>query len=518
MTDPTPSAPIPQNDPDDEILTAFLDEELSDSEKAQTEKRLETEPRLRARLEKLRAAGRFLDSLETLPLNREMTADTMEILTGVVQKEIRAAEKRRRRQNLILFPLLFLGVVALFLGADLWYRRAYDREFSDEHNYPVFSHLDTLQAIGDLEFLKQLSELSDFGGSDSTGRQADGSAGDAAGEPKDERLGDFPPRPGSNDNEVLSQPGSRAGDNASVEIFLNKVRFYGLGHAERKAYRKLYHEITADPEKARLESTLVSFGDWFRHQISEADRYRFWSATKEERLAVVKEILREQKTRPLLENAHRNAASRQSPPFGSGRDSRPSRQYRFRLEDTLPEELRGESLDVGDEFRAFLKEHFKNEATEKQKPPRRRREVICGFIGEKGIDHFTEQLSDKGKEYIASQPDERKQVLIGLLIQIGLSAGEEEHFRGRRPFGRRGSPSRPNETPIGTWKTESTADLAETLRKLPEKTREELLALPADEMYSRLLLIHWGFESEAKGVRRGKTSLPSERGAPECDR
>ena len=38
--------------------------------------------------------------------------------------------------------------------------------------------------------------------------------------------------------------------------------------------------------------------------------------------------------------------------------------------------------------------------------------------------------------------------------------------------------------------SESTADLAETLRGLSEETREELLSLPDDELYEVLLQIH----------------------------
>ena len=125
MTDKIPEETVSRNNPDDELLTAFLDGELSEAEKTETEKRLEADPRLRARLERLRAVDDFLNRLELLPTDREMTANTMEILTGVVQKEIRAAEARRRR-----FQFLFLLVVVLAAaGAFSWEPACFDGVF-----------------------------------------------------------------------------------------------------------------------------------------------------------------------------------------------------------------------------------------------------------------------------------------------------------------------------------------------------------------------------------------------------
>ena len=39
---------------------------------------------------------------------------------------------------------------------------------------------------------------------------------------------------------------------------------------------------------------------------------------------------------------------------------------------------------------------------------------------------------------------------------------------------------------------ESTTELAKTLKSIPQDMRDALLALPAEEMYPQILMIHWG--------------------------
>lgn len=102
------------NDPDDELLTAFLDGELSNEEKERLEKRLAAEPELAERYQKLRFAGRLVESLAPAPVNDRLTASTMEMLSAVVQKEIAAAEKRRFRQTLLWLAIFFFAGLATF--------------------------------------------------------------------------------------------------------------------------------------------------------------------------------------------------------------------------------------------------------------------------------------------------------------------------------------------------------------------------------------------------------------------
>lgn len=475
---PTPpeNEPFPENDPDDELLTAFLDGELSDSEKAETEKRLDAEPHLKARLEKLRAAGRFLDSLEFVPFNREMNATTMEILTSVVQQEIKSAEKRRHRQNWIVYPLLLFLALGLFLLADSVFRARTANETLSDDDYPVFSALDELEAVQDLGFLRQLKEVPEFSDPETSGKTETAESGANGGS-------------GKNGTAERSES-SGSGENLSSELFLKKARFFSLSKKEREKYRTLRAEIGQAEDHEELERVLVRFGDWFWDKIYESERYRFWITPEDQRLDYVKQLLKKK-----VDDSDSFKTAYFTPGFGWHQH-----QMSTLLKKKLPEEVREEKLAVQDDFREFM-EHRPESSEQGDKPGAGRgfRKAVCDFIQEKGIDFFTGQLSDKGKEFITSLSDEQKNCVVRLLVMKSLfydsPDGQGRYFWGH-----------PALYPGGNgrfWKTEATAELAETLRELPEKTREELLNLPADEMYSQLLILHWG--GNLKPISHGKS-------------
>ena len=521
MTDQNLSEPIPENNPDDEILTAFLDGELPEAEKAKTEARLETEPQLRARLEKLRAAGHFLDLLETLQGSRDITGNTMEILTGVVQKEIHNARRRHRRLLLLFFPILLLGAVVLFFLADLGVQFYLKRNSAADRDYPVYSHLDALKAVQSLEFLKQLSGLPFFSGnadvpsvspsgteesppenepepapefsngndSGPRGRESRFRQG-----PPEERFGGPPPfPPGSAHSRFRSEDQIFA----SLEIVLQKAEYNSLAKSERKKHRELYSSIINDPESEVLEKTLVRFGNWFWYTLTETERGQFWAEPEESRLQLVRKFLSESRG-PSFPPPYAAARGFRS---GDPSDFPPPWQGRRRpnWKDALPEQLRHEKLDVRDEFHAFLKEHAEGEPEEHPRGFRRYSERVDQFIAEKGIGFFTAQLTEEGKKYIESQSEEEQSRLVRLLVQISLVSGKGE--------GRHAPPPEPRGGETSSLGTESTAELAETLQSLPQRLREELLSLPADEMYSRLLLLHRGSGKEPP-VRRWSPRVP----------
>ncbi|NNJ10445.1 hypothetical protein EKD04_008910 [Chloroflexales bacterium ZM16-3] len=62
-------------DSDIELLSAYIDDQLTEPERAELERRLGTEPRLRAELEDLRATAAVLRDLEPRPLPRSFTLD-----------------------------------------------------------------------------------------------------------------------------------------------------------------------------------------------------------------------------------------------------------------------------------------------------------------------------------------------------------------------------------------------------------------------------------------------------------
>ena len=189
---------------------------------------------------------------------------------------------------------------------------------------------------------------------------------------------------------------------------------------------------------------------------------------------------------------------------GSGRGRRRD------IKSVLPEELREENLGALD---GELLEFGKNIPADDpvRGLPDAKERILYRFIAERGVDSFTALLSDRGKSYVEPLPEEQKIRLIGLLILTGLyerlgpqspagprpAAGPPRDFENRRGSGETRPPRDfpPSERGF-FWRNETTSELAKTLRGLPERQRDELLRLPDDEMYARLLVLHWGIDPQ----------------------
>ncbi len=104
-------------DPDDELLTAFIDGEMSEEEKKKVEKRLAEDPDFARRFQKLQFAGHVVESLAPVTGDQRLTASTMSLLSDLIQKEIERVEKRRLRRTLLILSAFFIaGFIAFAAG------------------------------------------------------------------------------------------------------------------------------------------------------------------------------------------------------------------------------------------------------------------------------------------------------------------------------------------------------------------------------------------------------------------
>ena len=482
MTEENLNGPDAAGASEDEQLTALIDGELSEAEKVEIEKRLAADPRLRARYEKLRAVDDFLGRLELPSVSPEMTTRTMELVTGVVQKELRAARRRARVGAILFFLLLAALSVGAFVAADRVFRGRL-KPSVDDRDYPVFSRLDALEAVGTLSFLRELQTLPAFAGEES------GPDGGFAppepprvGRPFSDRGPDggfAPPEPPRDGRPFPGRgPGAAplSAELSSDDLLLKKIRYTNLSRAERKKYRDFYDAVMAEPDAERLDRTLIRFGNWFRDRLTETERNRLRSEPESGRLAMVERLFRESAGRRFSGRPGGRRA-----PFAAPHPSRPPREWLTEMKNGLPEELREESLDVRDDLRAFTRRRFEEGRKDGAEPSRPDRRILDDFVEAQGFDYFADRLSDRAKEYLASRSDEEKARLVAQLIRLHFFSRVVE--RGPHPHG--GPDLR-----SASAGSESTADLAETLRNLPEEEREELLSLPDDEMYELLLNIH----------------------------
>ncbi len=112
MNDPSlPDSPAPTN-ADDETLVAYLDGELSETDTAQLEARLATEPALRERLHSLQRTWDLLDSLPEARTPEHFTRSTIEFAVRQVATESRA----RRSWWTRWLPLLLSAAATALTG------------------------------------------------------------------------------------------------------------------------------------------------------------------------------------------------------------------------------------------------------------------------------------------------------------------------------------------------------------------------------------------------------------------
>ncbi len=194
----------------------------------------------------------------------------------------------------------------------------------------------------------------------------------------------------------------------------------------------------------------------------------------------------------------------------------------------LPEELRKEDLSsLYSVFDQYIEERKKKaaQATKTAEPsgspsfnsgraPYRGgfRVLINDFIESRPMDVFLKELNPSARSYIEKLPEQERKKVIGLLFSFNLcsrrgpefSSPNNNHFNHQKRYYPEMTHPVPFENDFSRngffWMNESTGELAETLRKLPQEKQDELLSLPSDEMYAQLLILHWGFDP--KKVRK----------------
>ncbi|MDO5554260.1 MAG: hypothetical protein Q4G68_10910 [Planctomycetia bacterium] len=141
--------------------------------------------------------------------------------------------------------------------------------------------------------------------------------------------------------------------------------------------------------------------------------------------------------------------------------------------------------------------------------------MIEEYLDSHTDEEIIAKLSPGAQDFLKPLSEKERRCYLGLLLSIEFLQNERkvqelplppfEPKAGQKPFP--GHLRNPNSMSPGMvrsdpgsddagffWMTESTADLAATLRTLPAERQAELLSLPSDEMYARLLTIHWGFD------------------------
>ena len=164
MTEPT--AHPDETSEVDELLAAYLDNELSETERSLVETRLAKDDTFRQRLDELDRAWEMLDALPKADIDDEKFArTTVEMITVAASQEIQQYQQKRRRLVVLRNAGIAAGVLALVSTGYLltaWRLSRPDRVLVE--NLPVIESIDQYQYAGDIEFLEALKSEGLFTG------------------------------------------------------------------------------------------------------------------------------------------------------------------------------------------------------------------------------------------------------------------------------------------------------------------------------------------------------------------
>ncbi|HMP79124.1 MAG TPA: hypothetical protein PKD54_06710 [Pirellulaceae bacterium] len=154
----------------DELLTAYLDEELSVEERSSVEQRLSDDSAFRARLAELERAWNALDDLPRAAPSHSFTRSTVELAVAELSREIRLSQPRWKRWIPQMLSIVVLPIVVLWGAYAVTHsmRMAPYRQLVQELD--LIEHFEMYEKIDcDLEYLELLGTQGIFGGGNSDG-------------------------------------------------------------------------------------------------------------------------------------------------------------------------------------------------------------------------------------------------------------------------------------------------------------------------------------------------------------
>lgn len=296
---------LPEIDPVEEELVAYLDEELEPEHRTRVELRLAEDARYR---EKLRHMQKSWDMLDVLSRSEpdESFARTTVAMVALKAKEATEVQKESTQR----FSLLFYAGVAVTTVACLliaysvgsWLYSASDRQLVQD--LPLIERLDEYKSAESVAYLKSLEGL--FG---PQYRQAAADAESVAFVRQMAERGmfvpgggeDTEPASGGREHETLEERRSRL-EKMSPEqkqaIAEKQQRFAALPPEEQSGLRKLAKEIDADPDGAKLRLVLTNYHEWLK-TLGVKEQSQVTSSPPKERIAKIKQAQEHQASERL---------------------------------------------------------------------------------------------------------------------------------------------------------------------------------------------------------------------------
>ncbi|MDG2220640.1 MAG: hypothetical protein P8L85_04630 [Rubripirellula sp.] len=235
-------------DPDDELLVAYLDGELSRQDQAELEDRLMTDDDLRSRLQQLQTGWDLLDALPDPEPSLKLVESTLEmVVDDIVKRQPSRKSLRRFRYPVLIGLACVLGVGMVAAVASTIRRNHYRQqlndlamaEFLDAYSYGADLTL-MRQLTANAEWLNMVSAASEIG---DIAVMEIANVGETPLEQRDELIRNLPP-------EKVDQLNSRW------------ERFKRMDESKRDQMRQTAEAVAVQPDADTLLQTMRQYAIW----------------------------------------------------------------------------------------------------------------------------------------------------------------------------------------------------------------------------------------------------------------
>ena len=148
-------------DPDDELLVAFLDDELDDNQRQKVEQRLLDDASFATRLRSLQSGWDFLDDLPDVAGNEKLVESTLEMVVSEIApaQVLKQSPMRRYRTAIIVATVSLIGFVGGALVVAALYRADRQGQLKD---LAIAEDLDAYLLGDDFDFFRELDANSEW--------------------------------------------------------------------------------------------------------------------------------------------------------------------------------------------------------------------------------------------------------------------------------------------------------------------------------------------------------------------
>jgi hypothetical protein len=266
--------------PLDEELVAYLDGELDAESARRIEALLASDPEVRRRLHMFERTWDLLDELDAAPAGEPFTQTTLEMVAIAAREDAERdqadAPQRRRRWRFYLGLSLLAAVACGFFAV-----AAYDPNRQLVRDLTLLENLDEYRQVDSIEFLRRLRDEKLF-------------SKDAADLPKSE----------TPDSESAAARRQRIKDMSlddKEQLLRSEERFETMTADERLRICRLHKDLQDDPDREGLRAIMHEYCEWLKRlsplRWAELSKMGF-----DQRIASVKKRLQEERR---LEGARR---------------------------------------------------------------------------------------------------------------------------------------------------------------------------------------------------------------------